>query len=55
MLTATMHRPLALQVLFSFIQHLLLETWLLQRVNLKIIHIPLDVVLVIQHSILTLR
>jgi len=54
MLTATMHRPLALQALFSFIQHPLLETWLLQRVNLKIIHIALDVIPVIQHSLLKL-
>jgi hypothetical protein len=54
MLTATMHRPVALQALFSFIQHLLLETWLLQRVNLKIVHISLDVVLVIRHSVLKL-
>jgi len=53
MLTATMH-PLALQALFSFIQHPLLETWLLQRVNLKIIHIALDVIPVIQHSLLKL-
>jgi len=54
MLTATMHRPVALQAFFSFIQHLLLETCLLQRVNLKIIHIPLDVVLVTQHALLKL-
>jgi hypothetical protein len=49
MLTATMHRPVALQGLFFFMQDLLLESWLLQRVNLKI---PFDVILVIQHSIL---